>query len=234
MSESFAESDQISRSLAKENYQTILNILTESPFFYAQDNPSVFSSLRRNKKAFEDFFDKYFGWRLYVDSRMARLIKDKSYNPMLRPSQKNFFNLTTRMECVLFMLLLEFYEHQCQEQQYSYDDSDNLRFGFGDYFNFVRKNLADYLHEKAPAEKEVDVQARLLFRRLEQYRLLQVVETMKPDEDDREELLIEVLPGLNCYEGGKMAEKVIKQSFLADAQDFAEPETEAEEEEATL
>jgi predicted enzyme related to lactoylglutathione lyase len=42
----------------------VLNILTESPFFYADDDPVRFNVLRRNEPAFKKFFEKYFGWRL--------------------------------------------------------------------------------------------------------------------------------------------------------------------------
>lgn len=224
----FLEADKISKNLGKDTYQSILNILTESPFFYAQDDPVAFSSLRRNKKAFEEFFNKYFGWRLYVDSRMARLVKDKSHNKSLNSAQKSFFNLTTRIECILFMFLLEFYEHQCHEQQFSYDDHQNLRFRYGDYFAFARKTLLDQLEKNAPSEKEVDIQARNLFKKLEQYRLIEIVEVQKIEGSTSDELLIEALPGLNCYEGGKIMESVIKQSYQTQKEDY-DLETENEE-----
>jgi hypothetical protein len=46
--------------------------------------------------------------------------------------------------------------------------------------------------------------------------MLRVIEKAG-DDSQTGELLIEALPGLNCYEGGQMAESVIKKSFGDDS-----------------
>ena len=41
-----------------------LNVLLESPYFYKTDDERLFLVLTRYKRAFESFFDKFFGWTL--------------------------------------------------------------------------------------------------------------------------------------------------------------------------
>lgn len=199
-----------------ETSTAILNILTESPFFYACDDPVRFNSLRRNRSAFAGFFQKFFGWRLYVDAKMARLIKDKTFNPAIKPSQQQLFNLTTRLQCICFLILLEFYEHQCAELDIGPEDPDNLRFTFSSYFDYVKKTMSEQLQKLQVRETELDQETRSLLAKLCHYRMLRVVEK-SDDAGQAGELLLEALPGLNCYEGAKMAESVISKSFNDDA-----------------
>lgn len=207
------EQDSLDK-ISQSTRQAILNILTESPFFYAGDDPMRFTSLRRNETAFRKFFEKYFGWRLYVDAKMARLIKDQNFNPALKPLHRVSFRLTTRNECLLFLMLLEFYEHECNEQGYSYDDLEPLRFTYADFLSFARRSCNEHLADKSPSDRELDAIARQLLRKLQQYRLLRVTEVEEKAADgDNQNMLIEALPGLNCYEGRKMAEAVVKTVF---------------------
>jgi hypothetical protein len=199
-----------------ETSLAILNILTESPFFYASDDPVRFNSLRRNRSAFDRFFKKFFGWRLYVDAKLARLIKDKTFNPAIKPSQQQLFNLTTRLQCICFLVLLEFYEHQCAEQDIGPEDPENLRFTFSSYFDYAKKTLSEQLQSLQVRENELDQETRSLLSKLCHYRMLRVIEKAG-DDSQTGELLIEALPGLNCYEGGQMAESVIKKSFGDDS-----------------
>ncbi|MFZ5953364.1 MAG: DUF2398 family protein [Candidatus Rifleibacteriota bacterium] len=195
-----------------ETSTAILNILTESPFFYAEDDPVRFNSLRRNRSAFAAFFHKFFGWRLYVDARLARLIKDKTFNPAIKPSQQQLFNLTSRLQCICFLILLEFYEHQCAELDIGPDDPENLKFTFSSYFDYVKKTMSEQLHKLQVRESELDQETRSLLSKLCHYRMLRVVEKAE-DSGQAGELLIEALPGLNCYEGARMAESIISKSF---------------------
>lgn len=222
MTEERQDKEQLDK-IGRDTYQAILNILTESPFFYADDDPPRFTSLRRHKSAFERFFEKYFGWRLYVDAKMARLIRDKNFNEALRPGHQRYFNLTSRLECVLFLILLEFYEHEGDQQNFSYEESQNLRFTYGSYYGFCRMKLDGQLGECAPSDRILDQETRALLRKLEMYRLLRVIETGQETSAERgPELLIEALPGLNCYEGAKMADSIIRKSYGADSAEFAE------------
>lgn len=219
------QGEQIEK-IGRDTFLPILNILTESPVFYASDDKVRFSSLRRHKSAFEKFFSRFFGWRLYVDSKMARLIRDTSHNPALKTAHRRAFNLTSRLECILFMILLEFYEHECEEQGFSYDDAENIRFTFGSYFDFVRKVFADRMTEQRVSERELDAEARALLRKLEQYRLISIVERGTAQENGAAaELLIEALPGLSCYESKNLAESVIARVYGTDSSDFEDTAT---------
>lgn len=231
MNDEIMDNEQIER-IGRGTYLTILNILTESPIFYATDDPVRFSSLRRHKSAFEKFFSKFFGWRLYVDMKMARLIRDKSYNPAVKNSQRRYFNLTSRLECILFMILLEFYEHECEEQNFSYEETENLKFTFGSYFDFARKALSTQLGELVVSEKDLDSESRNLLRKLEQFRLLKVIEQGENKAADGfVELLIEALPGLGCYESKNMSATIIAKAYGSDMAEFEdEPVTEKDPE----
>ena len=57
-----------------------LNVLLESPYFYKTDDERLFLVLTRYKRAFESFFDKFFGWTLVMDAKCARLYKPKWFN----------------------------------------------------------------------------------------------------------------------------------------------------------
>ena len=55
-----------------QNVRAVLNILLESPYFYKTDDERLFLVLMRYKRAFEAFFDKFFGWSLVMDAKCAR------------------------------------------------------------------------------------------------------------------------------------------------------------------
>ena len=57
-----------------------LNVLLESPYFYKTDDERLFLVLTHYKRAFESFFDKFFGWTLVMDAKCARLYKPKWFN----------------------------------------------------------------------------------------------------------------------------------------------------------
>jgi len=224
------ERDPIER-IGRANFQAVLNILTESPFFYADDDPMKFGCLRRHESRFREFFEKYFGWRLYVDPKMARLIKDQNFNQALRSAQRNHFRLNSRNECLLFLVLLEFYEHECTAQSYSYDDLKPLNFTYAGFLGFARTSLEEHLGASAPDAKEVDVSARQLLKKLQQYRLVRVAEVEEQNnESGFRDMLVEVLPGLNCYEGRKMAESIVDREFSGAGGDDSVEAEETEEE----
>lgn len=221
-----SQSDTIDK-IGREKFQAILNILTESPFFYAADDPVRFNFLRRHEAAFKKFFEKYFGWRLYVDSKMARLIKDRDFNPALRSVHRDTFRLSGRNECLLFLVLLEYYEHECAEQGYSNDEDESLNFTYADFLAFTRRILADQYVDQIPADREIDSSARQLLKKLQHFRLLKVVDVADIDGNESDgNMLIGVLPGLNCYEGRKLAEALGRDdadpAILDDAQDSEE------------
>src|SRR5437870_9095072 len=79
--------------IGTERAQRVLNVLLESPFFYRDDDIDLFGLLRRRQALFQEFFEVFFGWELYVDPQMARLIKPKTFNPQLKPRQRHVFRI---------------------------------------------------------------------------------------------------------------------------------------------
>ncbi|RLC45541.1 MAG: hypothetical protein DRI23_13410, partial [Candidatus Cloacimonadota bacterium] len=73
--EQFQEgSDRFLEHLNNYHVRAVLNILTESPFFYRNDDVDLFDYVRSNQDDFHQFFTHFFGWELYVDRRVAGLI----------------------------------------------------------------------------------------------------------------------------------------------------------------
>ncbi len=126
-----------------------LNVLAEAPFFYREDDPELFSFLRRNKAEFARFYDELYGWELLVDGRTARLYKERWHNRALRPSQHDVFDLTRRDDCLAFLLLLEHHDRLLETHNLAAADAAGPRFLFGELFAFARGRLAEELGDAA-------------------------------------------------------------------------------------
>ena len=188
----------------------IINFLIESPFFYRDDNLDLFEALRRRKSVFADFFEEFFGWELYVDSQVARIIKPKTHNSVLNPTQRHIFRLSGRHEYVMFVLLLEFHQLQADEQNLDLESCDEVRFVLGDFNDFVfsryRKTLSD---ENSISDDKLFDHCRNLFQKLERFRFISVREKQGRAADDglrvgfsetgKHDVLYALLPGLRCY-----------------------------------
>jgi hypothetical protein len=166
--------DRINQDRARR----VTNVLVEAPFFYRDDDEDLFLFLRRNRAAFQRFFDDCFGWELVVESRCARVLKTSWHNPALKPSQHDVFNLTRRDDCVAFLLVLEFYEHLLEEQNLSIDDPDPPRFYFGSLFEFARERFTEELGEATPEDASVRKTLRRVVEILLRYRFLR---ELRPD-----------------------------------------------------
>ena len=79
-----------------QNVRAVLNILLESPYFYKTDDERLFLVLMRYKRAFEAFFDKFFGWSLVMDAKCARLYKPKWFNETITLPNRDMFTFTKR------------------------------------------------------------------------------------------------------------------------------------------
>jgi hypothetical protein len=192
-----------------ENARRILNILLESPFFYPDDDRVLFGVLRRNIPTFELFFEECFGWELYVDDVLARLVKPKVFNPMLSPGQRHIFRVTGRQEYVLLMLLLEFQEDQAERQNIDLAKAHEVCFVLEDFVTFVFQRFRQELKDDSPSEEKILEWARLLFGKLEHHRFIALREKAGKVKDEgpaagftREgtcDVLYALLPGLRCY-----------------------------------
>jgi len=199
----------------RERVCAVLNVLTESTFFYREDDADLFFFLRRNQAAFRELLERYFGWRLYVDRQCARLIKERHYNEAVRPSQRALFDLRRRDECLLFALLLEFHEEEGQRQGVTPDDDRRLRFLLADFVSFAIRRCREELGDASPPEARLFEAVRPLFEQLDRHRFVRLVDKKQAEAGDdlpagmAEHLLYEFLPGIRCYDPSLAARSVV-------------------------
>lgn len=194
-----------------DRVRAVLNILLESPYFYLSDSQDLFFFLKRHRREFAEFFNVFYGWTLLMDNKCARVYKTDWYNPAISPAARAMFNFTRRDECLAFMMLLEFYEHQLEENGMTVDDKENLRFRFGDLLGHVHNRFLECFPEKLEIYSEDFVRARVLkpiMPELEKYRFLNKI---KPPEDlsaKDDDIIYEALPALYHYNASALS-KVI-------------------------
>lgn len=210
--------------------RALLNILTESPFFYRADDVDLFDYLRGHQDDFQQFVAHYFGWELYTDRRVARVIKPREYNAGLKPSQRDLFDLTRRDECTVFLLLVEYYERLLRDLNVNYDDEGAVRFLLADFVQYCIDRFNEELGVKAPGDRVVLEACRTLFPKLIRYRFLDQVEKEDAAKDEhlpggmREHVMYEFLPGIHCYRPDVLTLKEVVKLYTD-----AAPELEAEE-----
>lgn len=204
-----------------------LNVLIESPYFYRTDKEDVFFFLRRHKAEFANFFELYFGWKFIIDDKCARVHKTKWYNPAIGDSQRDIFNFRRRDECLAFMMLLEFFEHQLDEHSITVEDHDNLRFQLGDLLLFITGRFAELFPEHS-AQRYTEEKVRKNILRpmmpvLERYRF---VEKVPPPGDmgtvAENDLIYEALPALFHYNTTRLFEGLDFTESTEDEEDEAE------------
>ena len=184
----------------EQKVQKILNILLEAPYFYRDDDLSLFLFLSKYKRAFAGFFNKFYGWELIVEYKCARLYKPAWYNEKVTEVNRDMFNFTKRDECVAFLLLLEFFERELQEQAVSTDDKENLRFLFGSFLNFAGGRFREVFPERTDyyTDEQVRRVVRAIMPTLLKYRFLREL----PHSDDDGE------SGVWLYKGERLATSV--------------------------
>jgi len=204
--EQFQEgADKFLEHLNSYHVRAVLNILTEAPFFYRTDDIDLFDYLRSHQDDFHQFFTHFFGWELYVDRRVARVIKPQEFNNALRPSQRDLFDLTRRDECTAFLLLVEFYEKMLRDLNASYDDENAVRFLLADFVQYGIDRFIEELGENVHADKIMLEACRRLFPKLVRYRFIAQIEKADAEADEqlpggmREHVMYEFLPGIHCY-----------------------------------
>lgn len=205
--------------LSGRRVRAVLGCLTESTFFYREDDRDLFDYLRKNRAEFERFLHQYLDWDLHVDRKCARLFKRSTCNPALTPKQRGLFDLTRREECIVFMLLLEFHEQQLAAQNIHYEHDEDLRFLLSD---FVRHTIARFgaeLGERCPSDREILGHVRSVFRTLEVHRFLRLVERGSTGDEEplppgqTEQELWDVLPGLHCYDPSALTRSIFQRAY---------------------
>ncbi|HEY1558140.1 MAG TPA: DUF2398 family protein [Kofleriaceae bacterium] len=192
----------------------ILNVLVEAPFFYRDDEAELFQYLRRHRAEFERFYAELYGWELVVDARTARLYKERWHNAALKPSQHDVFALTRRLDCLGFLIVLEFYERLLEQQNLSSDDATTPRFSFGELFEFARDRLHQELAADAPDDDETRKMLRGLWPELERYRFVrEVARELDDHAPDDDHVLYEALPALHHYDVRRLAPGALARAF---------------------
>jgi hypothetical protein len=193
----------------RERARRIVNVLTEAPYFYRDDDPDLFQYLRRYKAAFDQFFEKFFGWALIADGRCARLFKRKRENRALLDSQSDAFGLTRRNQCLAFALLLEYFEVEARRTNWDADRDENLRFFYYEFLEHCKRRFAELLGERAPDDAALQREIGSTWDVLLRYRFVRFVE---PTAAERMEgsakgaLLYEFLPAVYLYDTRVLAD----------------------------
>lgn len=208
----------------------LLNILQESPYFYRDDDPTLFAFLRQNRLQFERFYQHFYGWEIVVDQKCARLYKPEWHNDFITPAQRDLFQLTRRNDCLAFLLVLEFYEHLLEEQNLTVEDA-NPKFYFGELLEFAQRRMQEELGEKAPSMAGVREILRRVLPVLLRYRFLREHPPEHEDgEIDKDKWIYEGLPALYHYDSRVASQSIYAACFGPNGKDRnGTDETENEE-----
>ena len=207
----------------------ILNIMVESPYFYRDDAEELFLFLRRHRREFNEFFREYFRWELIMDEKCARVYKDKWYNEAITPGARLQFTLGGRDESIAFMLLIEFFEHQLEENGMTVEDKNNLFFTFGDWLEFLHRRFTELFpsaREKYTAEFLRGNVLRSLVPKLVRYRFLRELPKPPGMELSLDQHIYEALPALYHYNSGRLNRSITENDLVFTAP--GEPEGEDE------
>lgn len=201
-----------------ERVRAVLNILVESAYFYRTDDEELFAFLLRYRREFAQFFKEFYDWELLHDPKCARVYKRRWYNPAVSEGKRQWFRFTKRDECLAFMLLLEFFEQQLEEQNMSVEDPENLRFYFGDLLAYTCRRLQELYPAMADAYTLDSVRRilREVIPELEQYRLLARI---KPEAGERlgeDQTILEALPAIYHYNATRLSYPVFSGSARDD------------------
>ncbi|RJX30494.1 MAG: DUF2398 family protein [Desulfurivibrio sp.] len=191
-----------------DRVRAVLNILVEAPYFYHTDNQELYFFLKRHRREFAEFFKQFYGWTLLMDGKCARVYKSEWYNQAISPATRTMFNFTRRDECLAFMMLLEFFEHQLEENGMTVEDRDNLRFRFGDLLGHVFRRFQESFPEKKESYSEDLVRARILkpiMPQLERYRFLMRITPPEDLSAGEDEIIYEALPAMYHYNGNALS-----------------------------
>jgi hypothetical protein len=214
-----------------EKVRALLNMLTESTFLYPADDQDLYHFLRSNQSEFEQFFESNFGWQLHLDSQCARLIKRKHYNENVPPTARALFSLRKRDECLLFALLLEFFEEEGQKQGVLTDDVRHLRFLLSDFVQFAILRTRELQGERAAADTKLFESIKPLFEQLERHRFVKEIERKNADVADnlpsgmQQHMLFEFLPGIRCYDGSIASRQIVLDACNTTDRSSAEPDS---------
>lgn len=195
-----------------ERVRAVLNLLVESPYFYRTDSEDEFLFLSRHQREFGEFYQELYGWALFIDNKCARVFKEKWYNERITPSNRLFFTFTRRDECIAFMLLLEFFEIQLEENSLSVDDQFNLKFRFGDFLQHCQKRFQQLMPDKSERYTGEYIRSRILrpvMPRLLQFRFLKEIPRPTGMDLTMDDVIYETLPALYHYNARRLNQEIL-------------------------
>lgn len=194
-----------------DRVQKVLNIMVESPYFYAQDDHDSFLFLRRHRTEFVEFFKQFYGWSLLIDSKCARVYKAEWHNTAITPANRSLFNFSKRDECLAFMILLEFFEQQLEENGMTVEDKQNLRFHFGDLLDYSHKRFTEIFsdkHEDYSQDRVRDKIWKSVMPELEKHRFLTKIRPPEDLQAATADLIYEAMPALYHYNGAALSRTI--------------------------
>ncbi len=195
----------------EEKVRKVLNILIESPYFYVDDNHDAFLFLRRHRQEFTEFFKQFYGWTLLIDSKCARVYKSEWYNNAISQKNRSLFTFTKRDECIAFMILLEFFEQQLEENGMTVEDKQNLRFHFGDLLDFSQKRFVEIFPAKQEEYHQDRIRDRIWKQVMPQLIRHRFLTKIDPPEDMKTvfgDLIYEAMPALYHYNGTALSRTI--------------------------
>lgn len=204
-----------------DRVRKVLNILLESPYFYMDDDHDSYLFLRRHRSEFAEFFKQFYGWTLQLDAKCARLYKAEWHNTAITPANRSLFSFTKRDECIAFMILLEFFEQQLEENGMTVEDRHNLRFHFGDLLNYSQKRFMEIFPARQAEYSQDRVREKIwkpVMPELEKYRFLKKIIPPEDIQTSVGELIYEALPALYHYNGATLSRMVPELAVIEEEQ----------------
>ena len=192
-----------------ERVRAVLNFLVESPYFYRTDNEELFFFLRRHRSDFAAFYETFYDWELIMDGKCARVYKRRWYNDEITEAKRDLFDFRRRDECIAFMVLLEFFEHQLEENAMTVEDREDLRFRLGDLLEYTVRRFHDLFPEQADQKyTEEHVRGTILRQVLPQLERYRLVRRIRPPEDIQVEqtaVIFEARPAIYHYNAARLS-----------------------------
>ena len=204
----------------RERVVAVLNVLVECSYFYKEDDEELYYFMHRYRNEFSEYFQKFYDWEFIIDSKCARVYKNKWYNEAVKPEQRAQFRVSGRDEAIAFMCLLEFFEHQLDDNSITAEDKHNLRFRFGDLLQYCFKRFAELFEEKKEVYNEENIRSKILrplMPKLLQFRFLKEI---RPEQNFsglnryNNDFIYEALPALYHYNTGRLTREIVEQVEL--------------------
>ncbi|MCF7791787.1 MAG: hypothetical protein K9M56_07300 [Victivallales bacterium] len=199
----------------RDEVAAVLNVLVECPYFYKDDNENLYYFMHRYRNEFGDFFRKYYDWEFIIDSKCARVYKNKWYNDAVKPEQRAQFRVTGRDEAIAFMCLLEFFERQLDDNSITAEDKHNLRFTFGDLLQYCHKRFIQLFENKKDRYNEEYIRSKILRQLMPKLLQFRFLKEIRPEgkmhglNRYKYDFIYEALPALYHYNTGRLTGEVV-------------------------